>query len=326
MRYRLHTGIEICRTRRTTRQYRLDGINGVTFVLIPGAEATEHKVDNIINHVGISQLIAIQTHRFFGQRLQIKVEVLLNDNTQHAKCGTTQRKRVFVAFRMLTDTEDTRQGIHLVSNRQRTGYRVGRQVITGKARLILLIQRHRDIFRFAIVTRVVHPHNALGVGELEDHVGHQVTLRQQARTGSVVNVSANLFGDPASQRLDAVSFVAQRPQLLLEQHGLQARQVIFQTFFTVGIEEELSIRQTWTNDFLVTRDNLLRIFRFDVGNEDKVRQQFAVVRIHREVLLVTFHGVNQCFRRHREEFLFEFRGQNDRPLHQRSHFFQQAFA
>ena len=176
------------------------------------------------------------------------------------------------------------------------------------------------------MTRVVHPHNALGVGELEDHVGHQVTLRQQARTGSVVNVSANLFSNPASQRLNAVSFIAQRPQLLLEQHGLQARQVIFKAFFTVGIEEELGIRQTWTNDFLVTGDNLLRIFRFDVGNEDKVRQQFAVVRIHREVLLVTFHGVNQCFRRHREEFLFEFRGQNDRPLHQRSHFFQQAFA
>ena len=258
--------------------------------------------------------------------MQIKVEVLLNDNSQHAKCGTTQRKRVFVAFRMLADTEDTRQSIHLVSNRQRTGYRVRRQVITGKARLILLIQRHRDIFRFAIVTRIVHPHNALGVGELEDHVGHQVTLRQQARTGCVVNVSANLFSNPASQRLDAVSFVTQRTQLLLEQHGLQARQVIFQTFFTVGVEEELGIRQTRTNDFLVTGDNLLRIFRFDVGNEDKVRQQFAVVRIHREVFLVTFHGVNQRFSRHREEFLFEFCGQNDRPLHQRSHFFQQAFA
>ncbi|STE82694.1 Uncharacterised protein [Escherichia coli] len=63
------------------------------------------------------------------------------------------------------------------------------------------------------MTRIVHPHNALGVGELEDHVGHQVTLRQQARTGCVVNVSANLFSNPASQRLDAVSFVAQRTQL-----------------------------------------------------------------------------------------------------------------
>ncbi|CFX66946.1 Uncharacterised protein [Salmonella enterica subsp. enterica serovar Typhi] len=216
---------------------------------------------------------------------------------------------------MLTDTEDPRQGIHLVSNRQRTSHWVGRQVITSKTRLILLVQRHRDIFRFAIVTRVVHPHNALGVGELEDHVGHQVTLRQQARTGSVINVSTNLFSNPASQSLDAISFVAQRTQLLLEQHGLQARQVIFQTFFTVGVEEELGICQTWTNDFLVTRDNLLWIFRFNVGNEDKVRQQFAVVRIHREVFLVTFHGVNQRFRRHSEEFLFKFRGQYDRPLH-----------
>ena len=227
---------------------------------------------------------------------------------------------------MLTNTEDARQGIHLVSNRQRTGYRVRRQGITSKARLILLVQRHRDIFRFTIMTRVVHTHNALGVGELKDHVSHQVTLGQQPRTSCVVNVSANLFSDPASQSLNAVSFIAQCPQLLLEQYGLQARQVIFQTFFTVGVEEELGIRQTRTNDFLVTGNDLLRIFRLNVGNEDKVRQQFAVIRIHREVFLVTFHGINQCFRRYSEEFFFEFRGQNNRPFNQRSHFFQQAFA
>ncbi|XNM89075.1 hypothetical protein ACLK1X_19890 [Escherichia coli] len=39
----------------------------------------------------------------------------------------------------------------------------------------------------------------------------------------MIHVSTNLLGNSASQRLDAVSFVAQRPQLLLEQHGLQAR-------------------------------------------------------------------------------------------------------
>ena len=176
------------------------------------------------------------------------------------------------------------------------------------------------------MTRVVHAHYALGISELEDHVGHQVALRQQASTRCVVNVSANLTSNPARQRLDTVSLVAQRTQLLLEQHGLQTRQMVFQTFFTVGIEEELGIRQTWTNHLLVTGDNLARIFRFDIGNEDKVRQQFAVVRVNREVLLVTFHGVYQRFRRNREEFLFELRSQHYRPFHQRGDFFQQAFA
>ena len=64
--YRFHTRIEICRTGRTTRQHRLNGINGVTFVLIPRAETTEHKVDNIIHNLRVGQLIAVQTYRFFG--------------------------------------------------------------------------------------------------------------------------------------------------------------------------------------------------------------------------------------------------------------------
>ena len=65
-------------------------------VLIPGTEAAQHKVDHIINHVGVGQLLTVQTNRFFGQRLQIEIQVLLNDDTQHAQRGATQRKRVFI--------------------------------------------------------------------------------------------------------------------------------------------------------------------------------------------------------------------------------------
>ena len=227
---------------------------------------------------------------------------------------------------MLTDTKDTRQGVHLIGNRYRAGHRIRRQRVASKSRLILLVQRHGHVFRFAVMARVVHPHHALGVGELEDHVGHQVALGQQARAGCVVHVSANLFGNPARQRLDAIGLVAQGAQLLLEQHGFQTRQVIFQTFFTVGIEEELGIGQTRTDHLLVTGDDLLRIFGLDVGHEDKVRQQFAGVVVDREVLLVALHGVNQRFRRHREEFFFELRRQHHRPFHQRGDLFQQAFA
>ncbi|VFS61726.1 Uncharacterised protein [Kluyvera cryocrescens] len=170
------------------------------------------------------------------------------------------------------------------------------------------------------------PITALSVGKLEDHVGHQVTFGQQACTSSVIHISTNLRGDPASQRLNTIGLITQRTELLLEQNGLQTRQMIFQTFFTVSIEEELGIRQTWTNHFFVTGDNLDRIFRFNVGNENEVWQQLARVIVNREVLLVALHGVNQRFGWNRKEFLFEFRRQNNRPFHQGGHFFQQAFA
>lgn len=81
------------------------------------------------------------------------------------------------------------------------------------------------------MARVVHPHHALRVGELEDHVGHQIALGEQARAGSMIDVRANLLSDPAGQRLNTIGLIAQRTQLLLEQHGLQTRKVIFQTFY-----------------------------------------------------------------------------------------------
>ncbi|ABU79351.1 hypothetical protein ESA_04170 [Cronobacter sakazakii ATCC BAA-894] len=176
------------------------------------------------------------------------------------------------------------------------------------------------------MTRVVHAHDALGVGKLKHHVGHQIAFREQARTRRVIHIRADLARNPAGERLNAVGFVAQRAELLLEQHGFETRQVIFQTFFAVGVEEELRIRQTRTHHFFVTGDNLARIFGLDIRHKDKVRQQLAVGTVHREILLVAFHGIDQRFRRHRQEFLFEFRGQYHRPFHQRGDFFKQAVA
>jgi hypothetical protein len=58
--------------------------------------------------------------------------------------------------------------------------------IARKARLILLVQRNGNVFRFAVMTRIVHAHHALRVGEFEDHIGHQITLRQQTGAGGMV--------------------------------------------------------------------------------------------------------------------------------------------
>lgn len=202
-------GIEISWMSWMMCQYCLDGVNGIIFVLISGVEVIEYKVDNIINYVGISQFIVIQMYCFFGQCLQIKVEVFFNDNLQYVKCGMMQCKWVFVVFWMLIDIEDICQGIYFVSNCQCISYWVGWQVIISKMWLILFIQCYCDIFCFVIVMCIVYFYNVLGVGEFEDYVGYQVVFRQQICMGSVVNVSVNLFSNLVSQCLDVVSFVVQ---------------------------------------------------------------------------------------------------------------------
>ncbi|CRZ52978.1 Uncharacterised protein [Vibrio cholerae] len=68
---------------------------------------------------------------------------------------------------------------------------------------------------------------------------------------------------------------------------------------------------------------MARLFRFDVRNEDEVRQQFFACVIDWEIFLVTFHGVHQSFCWNFEEFFFKFRRHHHWPFHQRGHFFYQ---
>jgi hypothetical protein len=90
------------------------------------------------------------------------------------------------------------------------------------------------------------------------------------------------------------------------------------------LEEELGVGQAWAHDFLVTGDDLLRVFAFDVGHGDEARQQLAVGIQQAEILLVVLHGGDQGFLRHVEETLLERAHQRHRPFNQRGHFVEQA--
>ena len=174
------------------------------------------------------------------------------------------------------------------------------------------------------MTGVVHPHDTLGAGELADHVGHQIALGEQAGTLGLSHVGADALGDKAGDGLDALNLGLDGAELLLEQHGLEARQAGGQGLLEVGLEEELGVRETGANHLLVAADDLARVFRLDVGDEDELRQQLAVLVVDREVLLVTLHGVHQRFSRHGQELLFEVGGQHHRPLDQCGDLFQQG--
>jgi hypothetical protein len=189
--------------------------------------------------------------------------------------------------------------------------------------VVLLLQGQGHGFVFAVVAGVVHAHHPLGVGEFEHHVGHQIALGQQAGPFGQRPVGADGGGDKAGQGADALGLLPHRAQLLLEQHMVQLLQAGDQRGLAVGIEEELGVGQARAYHLLVAADDLARVLGLDVGDEDEGRQQAAVGVVHREVLLVTLHGVHQGFRRHRQELLLEGGGEHHRPLHQGGDFFQQ---
>ncbi len=129
---------------------------------------------------------------------------------------------------MLTDTEDTRQSsiLSAIASAQATGLD-GRSSPQSAADTAHSARRLRLPLRH--LTRVVHPHNALGVGELEDHVVIRSHLDSKpARVAWLTSApSVQQSSQPAP---GCGQFCHAASQLLLEQHGLQARQVIFQTF------------------------------------------------------------------------------------------------
>ena len=53
-----------------------------------------------------------------------------------------------------------------------------RQLVAGEARLVVVFDGEGDVVGQAIVARVVATHDALQLGELAHHVGHEVGLGQ----------------------------------------------------------------------------------------------------------------------------------------------------
>ncbi|MNK95100.1 hypothetical protein D3C87_1153250 [compost metagenome] len=161
--------------------------------------------------------------------------------------------------------------------------------------------------------------------ELADHFGRQVALGQQARTGCPRSVAANTRCDVGGEFGNALGLVVDAAEFFLEHHVLQAQVEVFELLLLVLLEEELGVGQAWANHFLVTGDDLLRVFAFDVGHGNETWQQLAVGIQQAEVLLVVLHGGDQGFLRHVEEAFLERAHQRHRPFDQRGHFIEQGW-
>jgi hypothetical protein len=110
----------------------------------------------------------------------VQRQVFLDQHADHAQRMAAQRERVLVAGGQVADAEHAHQRLQLVGQRHHHAHRVARQLVAGKARLVVVFDGEGDVFGQAVVARVVAAHDALQLGELAHHVGQQVGLGQRA--------------------------------------------------------------------------------------------------------------------------------------------------
>ncbi|MNZ65512.1 hypothetical protein D3C78_837090 [compost metagenome] len=322
--YSLHALVEVQGRTWLQGSYRQVGGHVDAFVFVTRTQAVEDELQHLFGQAGGLDLGAELLDRELDRTGQVQVQLLLDQDTQHAQGGTAQGVRVLAAGRQHANAEDADQGVELVGDGHGSTGEGLRQLGASTARHVLLVQGQGHVFRLTVVERVVVTGNTLHFREFADHLGGQVALRQQAGTAGALGVAADQRGDEGGQPGNALGLVVHGTQLSLEHHVLQALVEGFQRLLLVLLEEELGVGQAWAHDLLVALHDLLRVAALDVGHGDEARQQLAFAVQQAEVLLVVLHGGDQGFLRHFEETLLERAHQRHRPLDQGGHFVQQC--
>ena len=91
-------------------------------------------------------------------------------------------------------------------------------------RQVVVVDRLPDLLRLPFLAGVDAAHRALQLGELEDHVGREIGLREprrRCRCAGRLRLAQHLAGDPRGQLLDALGLVAIAAKLLVKQHRVQ---------------------------------------------------------------------------------------------------------
>ena len=132
----------------------------------------------------------------------------------------------------------------------------------------MVFNRVGHLGRQAVVERVVAPHDALQLGKLADHVGHQIGLGE---LGRLVNLrrqrsAAELLADGLGNRAHACHALALRTELVVINHFVQAGHARGQRLFAVLVEEKFSVGQARAHHALIAANHRTGVCRVDVAD------------------------------------------------------------
>ena len=143
----------------------------------------------------------------------------------------------------------------------------------------MVFNRVRNFLVQAVVPRVITPHDALQLGELTHHVGHQIGFGKACRHIGLgrQRLAANLLANRPGNRPYPFHAFALGAQLVVVNHFGQARYPRFQRLLAVLVKEKLGISQARAHHALVALNDGTGISRVDVAHHQKLVGQLAFV-------------------------------------------------
>ena len=302
--------------------HRGDGGNGIgrdLFVAGHAHQAAMEEVTNLLGDLGgveLNALLAIELEGEVDERRGVDRQAVAQD-VDDADSGTTQRVGVRRAGRGLADGKDTGDGIELVGTGHDAASGALGQLVTGKARTIVIANSMSDLVVLPHRDGVVTAHHALLARELDDGVRHQVGLAQVRGASSVggqVGAQMGLASDGKRELLNALGLGEHATELLLEGDLGQTLAELVEGDLQVLLVEELGVVQTGAHDALVAVNHALGILGLAVGNDHELTRELALAVIDREVALVGEHGLADNLVRDLEKLLIEGTDEHRRPL------------
>ncbi len=173
------------------------------------------------------------------------------------------------------------------------------------------------------MTRVVLAHDALQLGELADHQGTQVRLRQSSRSFNVGDVQPEFARDPDGDTGDALDAFELRAELVVVNDVRQTREAALECLPAILVIEELRISQPCAHDPCVAGHDRLGIVGIDVRHQQEAVDQRTPLALEREVLLVLLHRQDQALLWHQQKFRIEVGRVHRGPFDERRDFVEQ---
>ncbi len=191
----------------------------------------------------------------------------------------------------------------------------------------MLVHRlgHRRLF--AAQLSVLAAHDALQLGELAHHAGHEVGLGEMGAAlgrGQLGFRQAGRLGDLGRQLLEADRLVVHRPQAFLEDDRLQLLHPVGQSHLLIFLEEEAGVGQAGFQHPLVAVADDVDVVLAAVADGDEHRQQAAVGGEHGEIALMLAHRRDDRLGRQGEVHVLEPPAQRGRIFHEEDDFLQQV--
>ena len=204
--------------------------------------------------------------------------------------------------------EEARQAVQPVGQSHDQAGPASGRCVPCKAGQVMFKDRIGHGRGLARLQAILPPHHSLQAGELDHHLGPQVSLAQMSRPPgdfSLLLAQSQHSGELVHELLQPMGLVQHRAQLFLEGESRQPRQKRVQRLLYVLAVEKVGVGEPGPDDLLVAMAHRVQVLVAPVADGDKTGQQLAICAHNGKVPLMLLHYRDEYLSRQLQIFLLK---------------------